>query len=204
MLAIIDYHLGNLGSVTNAFKRLDMDVVVTRDPDMILSADGVVLPGVGAFPVAMRHLAQYDLIDVLNKAKDKGIPILGICLGMQILFEEGYEVEKTKGLGFLEGTVELMQVDDKIPHMGWNQLVFSKSDDPILKYIKENDYVYFVHSYAAVCPEEELISYAEYGGKKIPALVGKNNVYGCQFHPEKSGEVGRNILEAFKEIVEVC
>jgi len=201
MLAIIDYHIGNLGSVTNAFKRLGMDVVVTRDENTILDADGVILPGVGAFPVAMKHLEQYNLIDVLNKVKDKGTPIMGICLGMQILFENGYELTETKGLGFLEGTVEYLQVDEKIPHMGWNQLVFNQPH-PILKYIEEDDYVYFVHSYAAQCPDEELICYSEYGGQKVAALVGKDNVLGCQFHPEKSGEVGQLILKAFKEMVE--
>ena len=201
MIAIIDYHVGNLGSVTNAFKRLGMAVEVTRDHDIIRQADGIILPGVGSFPVAMKHLEQYDLIDVLKEVKEKGVPIMGICLGMQILFETGYEFTTTKGLGFLEGTVEYMQVDEKLPHMGWNQLIFNH-DHPVLKYIEEEDYVYFVHSYAANCPDEELIAYCDYGGMKVPAVVGKDNVLGCQFHPEKSGEVGKLILKAFKEIVE--
>ena len=201
MIAIIDYHVGNLGSVTNAFRRLGMDVEVTRDHEIIRQADGIVLPGVGSFPVAMKHLAQYNLIDVLNEVKDKGTPILGICLGMQILFETGYEFGVTKGLGFLKGTVEYMQVDEKLPHMGWNQLVFNQNH-AILSYIDEGDYVYFVHSYAANCPDDELIAYCEYGGMKVPAIVGCDHVLGCQFHPEKSGEVGKLILKAFKEIVE--
>ncbi|MBO6046933.1 MAG: imidazole glycerol phosphate synthase subunit HisH [Erysipelotrichaceae bacterium] len=201
MIAIIDYHVGNLGSVTNAFKRLGMDVAVTRDHDVIRQADGIILPGVGSFPVAMKHLEQYDLIDVLNEVKDKGTPIMGICLGMQILFETGYEFTTTQGLGFLSGTVELMQVNEKLPHMGWNQLIFNHQH-PVLNHIEEEDYVYFVHSYAANCPDEELIAYCEYGGIKVPAIVGKDNVLGCQFHPEKSGEVGKMILKAFKEIVE--
>ncbi len=201
MIAVIDYHVGNLGSVTNAFKRLGMEVEVTNDPDVIRQADGIILPGVGTFPVAMKNLEECHLIDVLKEVKEQGTPIMGICLGMQVLFEKGYEIHETQGLGFLKGTVGLMEVDDKIPHMGWNQLVFQQ-DHPILKNIKENDYVYFVHSYCASCPDDELVAYANYGGKKITALVAKDNVIGCQFHPEKSGEVGKKILLAFKELVE--
>ena len=201
MIAVIDYNIGNLASVTNGLKRQGLDVVITRDEQEILNADGIVLPGVGAFPVAMENLKKFNLIEPLNKAKDKGIPIMGICLGMQILFEKGYEVEETKGLGFLKGEVELLKVDAKLPHMGWNQLVINH-DHPLLKYVKEGDYVYFVHSYGAICPDEELMAYANYGGAKVPALVAKDNVIGCQFHPEKSGEVGKYILRAFKELCE--
>ena len=201
MIAVIDYNIGNLASVTNGLKRQGLDVVITRDEQEILNADGIVLPGVGAFPVAMENLEKFNLIEPLNKAKDKGIPIMGICLGMQILFEKGYEVEETKGLGFLKGEVDLLKVDAKLPHMGWNQLVINH-DHPLLKYVKEGDYVYFVHSYGAICPDEELMAYANYGGAKVPALVAKDNVIGCQFHPEKSGEVGKYILRAFKELCE--
>ncbi len=201
MIAVIDYNIGNLASVTNGLKRQGLDVVITRDEQEILNADGIVLPGVGAFPVAMENLKKFNLIEPLNKAKDKGIPIMGICLGMQILFEKGYEVEETKGLGFLKGEVDLLKVDAKLPHMGWNQLVINH-DHPLLKYVKEGDYVYFVHSYGAICPDEELMAYANYGGAKVPALVAKDNVIGCQFHPEKSGEVGKYILRAFKELCE--
>lgn len=201
MIAVIDYNIGNLASVTNGLKRQGLDVVITRDEQEILNADGIVLPGVGAFPVAMENLKKFNLIEPLNKAKDKGIPIMGICLGMQILFEKGYEVEETKGLGFLKGEVDLLKVDAKLPHMGWNQLVINH-DHPLFKYVKEGDYVYFVHSYGAICPDEELMAYANYGGAKVPALVAKDNVIGCQFHPEKSGEVGKYILRAFKELCE--
>lgn len=128
MIAIVDYNVGNLASVTNAFKRQGMDVKVTRDPQDLLSADGIILPGVGAFPVAMDNLQKVGLIEPLTKAKEKGTPMMGICLGMQILFEQGYEVTPTKGLGFLKGEVKLMEVDAKLPHMGWNQLVFNHED----------------------------------------------------------------------------
>lgn len=200
MIAIIDYNVGNLKSVENAIQRIGLETVVTRDHDVIREATGIVLPGVGTFPVAMDNLKKYDLIDILNERKEAGIPILGICLGMQILFERGTEVKDTKGLGFLKGEVKLMQVDAKIPHMGWNELIFHQQH-PLLKNIKEKDFVYFVHSYMAYPTDDELIAYCDYGGEKVTAMVAKNNVMGCQFHPEKSGEVGKKILLAFKEMV---
>ena len=201
MIAVIDYHVGNLGSVTNALRRLDMDVEVTSDPQVILQADGVILPGVGTFPVAMKNLENEHLIEVLNEVKAKKTPIMGICLGMQVLFDKGYEVEETKGLGFLDGEVKYMDdVKAKIPHMGLNQLVINHPH-PLLKYVQEGDYVYFVHSYRAHTTDDELIAYANYGGVKVPAVVIKDHVIGCQFHPEKSGEVGKKILLAFKELV---
>lgn len=200
MIVIIDYNVGNLKSVLNAMKRSGMDAVVSRDVTLIKQADGIILPGVGTFPVAMKHLQEFDLIDTLNECKEKGTPIMGICLGMQILFELGYEVKPTKGLGYLNGEVDLMKVDAKIPHMGWNQLVFSQ-DHPILKYIEPQDYVYFVHSYMAFPNDEQLVAYCDYGNEKVTAIVAKDNVIGCQFHPEKSGRVGKKILDAFKEMV---
>lgn len=200
MVVIIDYNVGNLQSVQNAFLRIGVETIVSRDHDVIRRADALVLPGVGTFPVAMENLEKYDLIGVLNERKDAGVPILGICLGMQILFEKGLEVKETKGLGFLKGEVKLMEVNDKIPHMGWNQLCFSQSH-PLLKNIHEKDYVYFVHSFMAYPTNEELIAYCEYGDKKVTAMVAKDNVMGCQFHPEKSGEVGKQILLAFKEMI---
>lgn len=200
MIVIVDYNVGNLKSVENAFKRIGLKTVVSRDHDVIRQADGIVLPGVGTFPVAMGNLEKCDLIDILNERKDAGIPILGICLGMQILFEKGTEIKETKGLGFLKGEVSLMEVDAKIPHMGWNELHFAKSH-PLLQNIKEKDYVYFVHSYMAYSDCDELVAYCEYGNEKVTALVAKDNVMGCQFHPEKSGEVGKQILLAFKEMI---
>ena len=146
----------------------------------------------------MKNLEKYHLVDILTERKEAGIPILGICLGMQILFEKGYEVKETKGLGFIPGSVRYMDIDEKIPHMGWNQLNLAKTS-PTTHYLSDNDEVYFVHSYQATCPDDELIAYTTYGEVKIPAIVGKNNVIGCQFHPEKSGEIGRKILKAFLE-----
>ena len=177
MVVIIDYNIGNLSSVISALKRVGIDAIISRDKKVIEKAKAIVLPGVGTFPVAMNNLKKYDLIDVLTKQKEAGIPILGICLGMQILFEKGYEVQETPGLGFLKGEVVYMDIDEKVPHMGWNQLHFNQKH-PILKYIHENDDVYFVHSFMAKCPDED------------------------QFHPEKSGTVGKKILLAFKEMIE--
>lgn len=200
MVVIIDYRVGNLKSVLNAMKREGIDVIVSSNPKIILNAKGIILPGVGTFPIAMKHLQEFDLIDVLKRCKQKGIPILGICLGMQILFELGYEVEKTRGLGFLDGFVDKMKVDAKVPHMGWNQLEINQ-EHPIVKYINNKDYVYFVHSFMANGNEEQLVAYCNYGGKRIPAIVVKDNIIGCQFHPEKSGEVGKKIIQAFKEMI---
>lgn len=201
MVVIIDYNIGNLSSVASALKRVGIEAIISRDKEEILNADALVLPGVGAFPVAMSNLKKYDLIDLLNQKKDAGTPILGICLGMQILFEKGYEVKETKGLGFLNGEIVFMDIDEKIPHMGWNQLHFNH-EHPILKNIHENDDVYFVHSFMATCPNEQLIAYSDYGKTNITAIAAKDNVIGCQFHPEKSGAVGQKILLAFKEMIE--
>lgn len=200
MVVIIDYNIGNLSSVTSALKRIGIEATVSRDKDIIKQAKAIVLPGVGAFPVAMSNLKKYDLIDVLNECKNQGTPILGICLGMQILFEKGYEGQETAGLGFLNGEVKYMDIDEKIPHMGWNQLHLHQ-EHPILKNIHENDDVYFVHSFMAHCPDEQLVAYTDYGDNKITAIVAKDNVIGCQFHPEKSGKIGSLILQAFKEMI---
>lgn len=201
MIAVIDYNVGNLKSVTNALKRIGLEPIVTRDIEIIRQADGIILPGVGTFPVAMDHLKKFHLIDILSERKDAHVPILGICLGMQILFEKGSEVKETKGLGFLKGSVDKIVVDEKVPHMGWNELYFNK-EHPLMKYVNEKDYVYFVHSFMANGIDEELMAYVEYGGKKITAFAARDNVMGCQFHPEKSGEVGKKILLAFKEMIE--
>lgn len=201
MIVIIDYNVGNLKSVTGAFKRIGLEAVVSRDEKVIREAKGIVLPGVGTFPTAMKNLERFHLVELLKERKEAGIPILGICLGMQILFEKGYEVEETKGLGFIPGYVSYMDIDEKIPHMGWNQ--FHKTQDHLLlKYVHENEDVYFVHSYMAHVSDENLAAYSDYGSTKVTALVQNGNVMGCQFHPEKSGKVGQNILRAFKEMVE--
>ena len=200
MVVIIDYNVGNLKSVQNAFERIGVETIVSRDHAVIRQAKGIVLPGVGTFPVAMDNLKRFDLMTILKERKDAGIPILGICLGMQILFEKGMEIKECKGLGFLDGEIRLMEVDDKIPHMGWNELCFHQ-DHPLIQNIKEKDFVCFGPSYMAYAPSQELIAYCEYGGEKITAIVANENVMGCQFHPEKSGEVGKKILLAFKEMI---
>lgn len=201
MIVIIDYNVGNLKSVTGAFKRIGLEAVVSRDEKVIREAKGIVLPGVGTFPTAMKNLERFHLVDLLKERKEAGIPILGICLGMQILFEKGYEVEETKGLRFIPGYVSYMDIDEKIPHMGWNQL-HKTQDHLLLKYVHENEDVYFVHSYMAHVSDENLVAYSDYGSTKVTALVQNGNVMGCQFHPEKSGKVGQNILRAFKEMIE--
>ena len=201
MIVIIDYNVGNLKSVLGAFKRIGLDAVVSRDEKIIKEAKGIVLPGVGTFPTAMKNLEKYHLVELLKERKEAGIPILGICLGMQILFEKGYEVEESKGLGFIPGTVCYMDIDEKVPHMGWNQL-HKTQDHPLLTYVHENEDVYFVHSYMAHVNDENLVAYSDYGSTKVTALVQNKNVMGCQFHPEKSGMVGQNILRAFKEMIE--
>ena len=200
MVVIIDYNVGNVKSVLNACNRIGIEAIVSRNKEQIKKAKGIILPGVGSFPVAMENLKKYDLIDILNDRKKNNIPILGICLGMQILFEKGFEVKEIEGLSYLKGNVNLIQTTQKLPHMGWNQLFFNKNDS-ILKYISEKDDVYFVHSYMADFNSEEVVCYTEYGNVKIPAIVRKDNVIGCQFHPEKSGEVGQKIIKAWKEII---
>ncbi|KSU16233.1 Imidazole glycerol phosphate synthase amidotransferase subunit [Lactococcus lactis subsp. lactis] len=197
-IVIIDYNIGNLQSVQAAFLRLGQETVISRDLEEIRKADALILPGVGAFPTAMNNLKKFNLIELLQERAAAGIPILGICLGMQVLFEKGYEIEERQGLGLLKGEVIPIKTNEKIPHMGWNQLNLAKTS-PTTHYLSDNDEVYFVHSYQATCPDDELIAYTTYGEVKIPAIVGKNNVIGCQFHPEKSGEIGRKILKAFLE-----
>lgn len=201
MIAIIDYNLGNVRSVLNATKRINFDAKITRDIEEIKSANGIILPGVGSFQVAMNNLKELNLIDVLKEQKEKKVPILGICLGMQILFEKGYEVEETEGLAFLKGEVNKIDTQKKLPHMGWNDLYFNQNNS-ITSKIKEHSDVYFVHSYMANAIDEEIIAYTIYGNQKIPAIVGKDNVIGCQFHPEKSSIVGKKILESWKEKIE--
>lgn len=201
MVTIIDYDLGNLKSVSNALNKIGLENIITRNKDIIDKAQGIILPGVGSFSVAMNKLKEYDLINILNKKKNDGTHILGICLGMQILFEKGFEGGEIEGLGFLKGTVEKMNVNAKLPHMGWNNLIFNKKSE-ILKNIQANSDVYFVHSYMANTIDDELIAFTTYNNVKIPAIVGKSNVIGCQFHPEKSNKIGQKILYAWKEMVE--
>ncbi len=196
MIAIIDYGAGNLFSVQNALNFLGIENKVTNDPEEIRNADKLILPGVGAFPDAMKMLSDAGLIDVI-KEQVKTKPLMGICLGMQMLFEKSYEFGETEGLGFIPGTVELMKPENDllIPHIGWNALI-KNEECPLLNNVEEGDYVYFVHSFAAVTDSKNVAAYCDYG-MKVPALVAKGNVYGCQFHPEKSGKTGLDILKNF-------
>lgn len=198
MIAIIDYGAGNLFSVKNALDYLGLENIVTKSAQELERADRLILPGVGAFPDAMRMLSEAGLVDVI-KEQAKKKPLLGICLGMQMLFEKGYEFAETDGLGLIKGSVKLMEPDNlPIPHIGWNSLEFNEKS-PLLSKCKDGDYVYFVHSYAADCPNENVAAYCDYG-MKVPALVQSGNVYGAQFHPEKSGETGLNILRCFAQL----
>ena len=201
MIAVIDYGVGNLFSLTQSLKAIGADAKVTSDPDVIRSADGIILPGVGAFEDARKKLSEAGLDTVVCEEARLGKKLLGICLGMQMLFEESHEYGVHKGLGLLKGSVIPMDgtIPEglKIPHIGWNSLHIT-AEHPIFKYVKENDYVYFVHSYYASGCEDSLLATSEYG-IPITAAVAKGNVTGMQFHPEKSGEVGLAILKAFSE-----
>lgn len=194
MIAIIDYGAGNLFSVKNALDFLGFESIITNKKEDIIKADKLILPGVGAFPMAMQMLEKSELIDCI-KEQILVKPLLGICLGMQILFENGSEVAQTKGLGFIKGSVDLIETSYKIPHMGYNELIFN-NNSLLLNELEENDCVYFVHSYMANTDNENVIAYCDYG-VKVPAIVQKGNVYGCQFHPEKSGDIGLQIIKNF-------
>lgn len=196
MIAIIDYGAGNLFSVKNALDFLGFENKVTKSADDLRTADRLILPGVGAFPDAMRMLEESGLVGVIKEETQKK-PLLGICLGMQMLFEKGFEFGETDGLGLIKGSVKPMQPENlPIPHIGWNSLELNEKC-ALLE--KNGEYVYFVHSYAAECPSENVAAYCDYG-MKIPALVFNGNVYGAQFHPEKSGEAGLNILRRFEAL----
>lgn len=202
MIIIIDYGMGNLKSVYNALKNIDIPCKISSSIDEIAKADSLILPGVGAFKDAVDNLKELGLVDVIKAKVSEGTPLLGICLGMQMLYEKGYEVEEREGLGFLKGEIRLMEPKEKIkiPHIGWNRLEYTK--DSSFREIGKEEFVYYVHSYCATnIDEEQLVAYSEYGEFKIPGLVQNNNVIGAQFHPEKSGEIGLNILKKFGEMV---
>ncbi|MFR7994220.1 MAG: imidazole glycerol phosphate synthase subunit HisH [Clostridium sp.] len=199
MITIIDYGMGNLKSVYNALKKVNFDCQISSEVTDIEMADKLILPGVGAFKDAMDNLKNLDLILPIRKKVNDGCPLLGICLGMQMLFDEGYECELRKGLGFIEGKIKLMNSKEnlKIPHIGWNRLEFNR-ENKILNNINKESFVYYVHSFMATeMIDENLIAYSKYGDINIPGIVNKGNVYGMQFHPEKSGEVGLKILKNF-------
>lgn len=202
MIAVVDYGVGNLFSLQSSLKSLRQEAVVTSDPEMIRSAERIILPGVGAFGDAAEKLRLTGLDRIVLEQAEKGKPLLGICLGMQMLFEKSYEFGEHRGLGLLHGSVIPMKgtIPEglKIPQMGWNSLMI-KRNHPLLQYVKEGDCVYFVHSYYATDCEESLLAACEYG-KELAAAVAFENVMGCQFHPEKSGRVGLSILKAFCEV----
>ena len=208
MVAIVDYGVGNLFSLKSSLAAIGAEVTVTADPEVLRSAQQVILPGVGAFGDAARKLRDTGLDRVLKELAAEGMPLLGICLGMQLLFDRSYEYGEHEGLGLIPGVVkpiaDVIPKGLKIPHIGWNGLHI-RQENPLLQYVAEGDCVYFVHSFYAAQCTDSVIATAEYGAE-LTASVARGNVYGCQFHPEKSGSVGLNILKAFVQMgrMEVC
>ena len=199
MIAIVDYGVGNLFSLNSSFAAIGVETVVTADPEVLRAADKIILPGVGAFEDAAWKLRESGLAELLIELAGKGKPLMGICLGMQLLFEKSYEYGEHEGLGLIPGNVrpiaDVIPGDLKIPHIGWNALRL-RGESPLFSGTREGDCVYFVHSFYAADCDESVIATAEYGAE-LTAAVAKGNVYGCQFHPEKSGPVGLAILSAF-------
>ena len=201
MVVIVDYGVGNLFSLKSSFKAIGENAITSGDKEVIESADKIILPGVGAFGDAAEKLFNSGLAEVVVNQAKKGVPVLGICLGMQLLFDKSYEYGEHKGLGLISGEIrpiaEVVDKNLKIPHIGWNDLKFTKPSK-IFKYLKYVDCVQFVHSFYGANCEKSVIATTEYGAE-LTAAVQQGNVYGCQFHPEKSGEVGLKILKAFCE-----
>ncbi len=203
MVAILDYGVGNLFSLQSSFKAIGEEAIVTDDPSVIKSADRIILPGVGAFSDAAAKLKKSGLDVILKEEAKAKKPIMGICLGMQMLFDKSFEYGEHEGLGLIKGEIrpisDVIPKDLKVPHIGWNALNFTKERHPIFKYLKTGDFAYFVHSYYGANCEKSVIATTEYGAT-LTAAVADKNVCGCQFHPEKSGEVGLKILKAFCEM----
>ena len=208
MIAVIDYGVGNLFSLLSSLNYVGLHTKLTNDIEEIKNANGIILPGGGAFRDAIGNLEKYGLKETLISEAKKGKPFLGICLGMQMLFEKSYEYGEYEGLGLINGTVEEIKKyipensDLKIPHMGWNSLIINErfKDDKILKDIDNNEYVYYVHSYFAKTDMKNIVAYSEYG-TKISGIVKNENVYGMQFHPEKSGDTGLKLLKNWGELI---
>lgn len=203
MIGIIDYDAGNLKSVEKALHYLGKEVIVTRDPEQLRQVDKVILPGVGAFGDAMAKLKEYHLDTLIHEIADSGKPFLGICLGLQLLFEESEESPGVEGLGILKGKIKRIPDEDglKVPHIGWNSLHL-EHNGRLFQNIPENGYVYFVHSYYLEAQDPEIVKASTEYGVHIHASVEKGNVFACQFHPEKSSETGLQILKNFAEIEE--
>ncbi|MBR2522651.1 MAG: imidazole glycerol phosphate synthase subunit HisH [Coriobacteriales bacterium] len=199
-ISIIDYGVGNLFSLASSFTSVGADVEIISDPAQVANAQRIILPGVGAFGDAIDKLRSTGMADAVISATSDGVPLLGICLGMQLLFDVSYEYGEHKGLGLIPGAVRpIAEVIDpalKIPHIGWNALHFVRDDNPLFAEVNEGDHVYFVHSYYAADCEESLVATTDYS-VELTAAVARGNVYGCQFHPEKSGEIGLRIVRAF-------
>ena len=203
MVVIVDYGMGNLKNVYNALKYLNIPSKISKDTNEIKNADKLILPGVGSFKEAMKNLNNLESYVLIREKANDGTPLLGICLGMQMLFEKGYENGESKGLNLINGQVTLLNPREnvKIPHIGWNRLEVNK-DSALISNLRKDSFVYYVHSFAATnVKDEDLIAFSSYGGLKVPSIVCKNNIYGAQFHPEKSGEVGLKILKNFGEMV---
>ncbi|MCQ2447191.1 MAG: imidazole glycerol phosphate synthase subunit HisH [Clostridia bacterium] len=202
MIAIVDYGVGNLFSLKSSFSFIGAEASVTSSPEEIRNAEKILLPGVGAFSDAAQKLRDSGLADFLADEVKSGKPLLGICLGMQLLFDKSYEYGEHQGLGFIPGSVkpisDVIPAGLKIPQIGWNALHFER-EHPLFKYVKEGDHVYFVHSYYAADCAPAVVATTDYGAP-LTAAVARDNVMGCQFHPEKSGNVGLGILKAFAEM----
>lgn len=203
MISIVDYGVGNLFSLSSSLKSIGADTIVTSDKQKILDSSKIILPGVGAFSDAQEKLKESGLFELIIDEAKKGKKLLGICLGMQMLFEKSFEYGEFDGLKLLKGNIVPLEgkisPELKIPHIGWNSLEFKNGKSDLFKYINNGDFVYFVHSYFATDCDENVIATSEYG-IDVTASVQKDNIYGCQFHPEKSGDVGLNILRAFCEM----
>jgi imidazole glycerol-phosphate synthase subunit HisH len=202
VIAIADYGIGNLGSVTKAFRRYGAEVRLTGDPAELRAADALVLPGDGAFAATMEEVERHGLVPVLREARDVGKPVLGICIGMQLLFEESEEHGRHRGLGFLPGRVRRFDGALPVPHMGWNELR-PRRPHPMLDGLEPGSYVYFVHSYYCDAPDDVVIASSDYG-REFAAVVGRGSVVGVQFHPEKSQEVGLRMVEGFVKMVDAA
>lgn len=209
IIGILDYGAGNLKNVCRAVEYLGFEYLLISSVKDFLRADKLIIPGVGAFKVAMEQLNKYQLVEPIKKFASDGAPVLGICLGMQLLFERSYEFGVTEGLGLVKGEVKLIPSIDgqgsslKIPHIGWNELIVDAPNALITKDLSAADAVYFVHSYRVTnYDQQDLVAYCNYGDVLIPSIIQHNNIYGCQFHPEKSGAIGLGLLNKFLSEIE--